>query len=105
MRRLYLGLTLALSLIGLTSCPSGGSSATNYGVVADFCKPCAGGSQCESKRCIEMEGIYGCTMYCYGADDCSEGFYCAWEAPEEEPAEGEEATPRGVCSIAKRCRR
>ncbi|MBU1240242.1 hypothetical protein KJ865_11085, partial [Myxococcota bacterium] len=83
MKYIFLGLAYMIALAGLTGCPSGDSSSTNYGTVSDFAKPCAGGSQCESERCIEMDGIFACSMYCYGPTDCSEGFYCAYEPPEE----------------------
>ncbi len=98
MKLFFLGLASILAIVGLSGCPSSSSnSSANYGVVTDFAKPCAGGSQCESERCIEMEGIYGCSMYCYGPGECQEGFYCAFESEEEPAEEGGVATARGLC--------
>ncbi|MBN2725304.1 MAG: hypothetical protein JXR95_14665 [Deltaproteobacteria bacterium] len=83
-------LPVAFTILFLQGCPDGGSSSSdfNYGVVSDFAVPCAASSQCESGRCIDMNGGTGCTRYCYDADDCADGFYCA---PEETDP------PMGLC--------
>ncbi|MGM0595589.1 MAG: hypothetical protein ACQES9_00970 [Myxococcota bacterium] len=61
------------------SCSPGGSGSVNFGKVSDFEEPCAGGSQCESKQCIETEDGPVCTQYCSDDLSCPEGYFCSWD--------------------------
>jgi hypothetical protein len=87
-----------LAIFAFIGCADNNSSdSVNYFNVSDFEKPCAGGSQCDSKRCIEMNDMLACSMYCYGQGECPDLFYCAFEEQVEPTEESETSEPRGLC--------